>query len=36
MRDWLLILVPMALVFYFVLDPSQFWVFVDWLTRLTQ
>jgi hypothetical protein len=33
MRDWLLVLAPIALVFYFLLYPNQFHAFVAWAGR---
>ena len=34
MRDWLLILVPIATALYFTIYPDQFFATLDWLTRL--
>jgi hypothetical protein len=34
MRDWLLILVPVALGIYFVIYPHQLMAAMDWLARL--
>jgi len=36
MRDWLLILVPVAVIFYFVFYPNEFWKFMAWFARLLQ
>ncbi len=34
MRDWLFVLFPLAVVVYFVLNPSQFWEILAWLVGL--
>jgi hypothetical protein len=34
MRDWLLLLAPIALVLYFLVNPDQFGAFMDWAARL--
>ena len=36
MRDWLLILAPIAVVAYFLVYPGQFTLFLRWLARLLQ
>ena len=33
MRDWLLILAPFAIIFYFLLYPSDFNTLIAWLIR---
>ena len=30
MRDWLFLLAPPALIFYFIAYPEQFYAFVNW------
>jgi hypothetical protein len=32
MRDWLMIIVPIGVGLYFILNPSQFTAFVDWIS----
>jgi hypothetical protein len=34
MRDWLLLLAPIALVAFFMLNPDQFTAFMAWASRL--
>ena len=34
MRDWLLLLGPIALIVYFLAYPDQFSAFVSWASRL--
>ena len=34
MRDWLLMLAPLALVLYFVIYPDQFSAFMSWAAQL--
>ena len=34
MRDWLLILVPVATALYFTVHPDQFIATLDWLSGL--
>ena len=34
MRDWLFLLAPPALIFYFVAFPSQFDAFVFWMKNI--
>jgi len=34
MRDWLMILSPLALTLYFVVNPDQFAGVMDWLSRM--
>ena len=34
MRDWLLLLAPLALVAYFVVFPDQLGAFMAWAARL--
>jgi hypothetical protein len=34
MRDWLLVLAPLATALYFTIHPDQFRASLDWLTRL--
>jgi hypothetical protein len=34
MREWFSILVPIALIGYFVAYPGQFTAFVSWIARL--
>jgi hypothetical protein len=36
MRDWLLVLAPLATALYFTIHPEQFRASLDWLTRLLQ
>jgi hypothetical protein len=31
MRDWLMVLSPLALTFYFMINPEQFAAFTDWV-----
>ena len=33
MRDWVLILAPFAIIFYFLLYPSDFNALIGWLIR---
>ena len=33
MRDWMLILAPFAIIFYFLLYPSDFNALIAWLIR---
>jgi hypothetical protein len=33
MRDWLLILAPLAVLMYFLLIPSHFTALIAWLVR---
>jgi hypothetical protein len=33
MREWLLVLVPIALVIYFLVYPDQFHAITNWLTH---
>jgi len=34
MRDWLFLLAPPALIFYFIAYPDKFYEFVFWAKRL--
>jgi hypothetical protein len=34
MRDWLFLLAPPALIFYFIANPDKFYEFVFWAKRL--
>jgi hypothetical protein len=34
MRDWLLILAPIAAIVYFVAHPEEFTAFMNWFARL--
>jgi hypothetical protein len=34
MQDWLLILAPIVAVGYFLANPNQFAMFMDWFARL--
>jgi len=34
MREWLLVLIPVAAVFYFVVYPDQFGAFVSWAAKI--
>jgi hypothetical protein len=34
MRDWLLLLAPLALVLYFAIYPDQFSAFMSWAAQL--
>ena len=34
MRDWLFLLAPPALSFYFIANPEQFYAFVAWAKTL--
>ncbi len=34
MRDWLLLLAPLALVLYFLVNPDQLGAFMAWAARL--
>jgi hypothetical protein len=34
MREWLLTLIPVALVFYFVIDPDQFSSVLSWMAAV--
>jgi hypothetical protein len=36
MRDWLLILAPIAAIVYFLTYPSEFTALMNWFTRLLQ
>jgi hypothetical protein len=36
MRDWLLILVPVAVAIYFILNPKEFSALGDWTLRFFQ
>ncbi len=36
MRDWLLILTPIAIAIYFPIYPEQFKIITDWLGNLLQ
>ncbi len=36
MRDWLLVLAPIAAIVYFVAHPSEFTAFMNWFARLLQ
>jgi hypothetical protein len=36
MRDWLLILAPIAITIYFLLNPDQFKILMDWLGNLVR
>ena len=33
MRDWILLLTPVALIAYFLVNPDQFSVFMSWASR---
>lgn len=32
MREWLYVLLPVAIIFYFLIFPDQFSMFVNWAT----
>jgi hypothetical protein len=34
MRDWLFLLAPPALIFYFIVFPDRFYAFVSWARTL--
>jgi len=34
MREWILVLAPIAVVFYFAAHPPQFLAFMNWFARL--
>jgi hypothetical protein len=34
MRDWILILTPIAIAIYFFINPDQFKTFMDWFGNL--
>ena len=34
MRDWLMILVPVATAIYFAINPEQFGATLNWLSRV--
>jgi hypothetical protein len=34
MRDWLFLLAPPALIFYFIANPNSFYAFVGWAKTL--
>jgi len=34
MRDWLFLLTPPAMIFYFIAFPDQFYAFVAWARNL--
>jgi hypothetical protein len=34
MRDWILILIPVSVIFYFVFYQDEFWKFVAWFEGL--
>jgi len=36
MREWLLVLAPVALVTYFLIYPNEFRAFMGWFGRLLQ
>jgi hypothetical protein len=36
MRDWLIILAPIAAIFYFVAHPGTFTAFMNWFAGLLQ
>lgn len=33
MREWLYVLVPLAVIFYFLIYPDQFSIFMTWVTN---
>jgi hypothetical protein len=34
MRDWLMVIVPVAVVFYFIVFPDQLKALIEWLSTL--
>jgi hypothetical protein len=36
MRDWLLVILPVALVFYFIEYPDQLKALIEWLSALAR
>ena len=36
MRDWILILAPIAAIVYFLIYPSEFTALMNWFARLLQ
>jgi hypothetical protein len=34
MRDWVLALAPIGAAIYFILNPADFWAFIEWAQHL--